>query len=231
MIKRELYMKAIHDFALMMREVKAKKARAVQRGKYINVFSLWNAFSGITELVQSRILHFFLSDNPMHGQGYLFLQRFLARVGIEVSESDEWVVTAEKGRVDIMLKRFFPRSVVIIENKSNWAGDQLHQLYRYWYEHIHRCEEDCLPAFYTKHPEYQIIYLVPNKQKIWSDNSLERPSDYSNTLPAQLPMIPHRFSFDEEISDWLDECVNTLPQDNRPLIDLISQYRTYCKSL
>ena len=224
-------MKAIRDFASIMKEVKAKKARDVQRGKYINVFSLWNAFSGITEPIQSRILHFFLSDNPMRGQGNLFLRLFLARVDIEVSESDEWVVTAEKGRVDIMLKRFFPRSVVIIENKSNWAGDQLHQLYRYWYEQIHRDEEDCSPLFYAKHPEYKIIYLVPNKQKTWSDNSLERPLDYSKNLPAQLPIRPILFSFDEEISDWLDECVDSLPKENRPLIDLISQYRAYCKNL
>lgn len=51
--------------------------------KYVNVFSLWNEFSGISEPIHSRILHFFLSDNPMHGQGKLSLSAFLEYIGFE----------------------------------------------------------------------------------------------------------------------------------------------------
>lgn len=60
----------------------------------------------------------------MHGQGNSFLQLFLKHIGLDTQDGDEWIFTAEAGRVDVMLKRFHPSSVVIIENKSNWAGDQ-----------------------------------------------------------------------------------------------------------
>ena len=231
MSKIEIYSKAINDFVSIMEQIKKVRSEKVALGEYVNVFTLWNDFSGLTEPIHSRILHFFLSDNPMHGQRYLFLKLFLKRIGIDIRDSDEWISTAEKGRVDVMLKRFFPRSVVIIENKSNWAGDQPNQLYRYWYQNIHQSEEDCNPEYYKINPEYKIVYLVPNKDKIISDNSMERPADYPNNLPDVLPITPDVFSFKEEVSDWLMECISALPKENTPLINLITQYNDYCKKL
>lgn len=231
MNKIEFYSKAIDDFVSKMEQIKKERSEKVKLGKYVNVFTLWNDFSGITEPIHSRILHFFLSDNPMHGQRYLFLKLFLKRIGVEFQDADEWVVTAETGRVDVMLKRFFPRSVVIIENKSNWAGDQPNQLYRYWYQNIHQSEEDCNPEYYINHPEFKIVYLVPSKDKILSDNSMERPIDYPVNLPDVLPITPYIFSFNEEVSDWFVECINALPEENTPLINLITQYIDYCKKL
>ena len=64
-----------------------------------------------------------------------------------------------------------------------------------------------------------------------SDNSLERPSDYPEYLPDKLPITPIVFSFEEEVSDWLTECISSLPKENTPLINLISQYIDYCKKL
>ena len=227
----ELYSTLIDDFVSIVEQVKEEKHNNIKKGKYVNAFTLWNRFSGITEPIHSRILHFFLSADPMHGQGNLFLTLFMKRIGVDVHESDEWIATAEIGRVDVMLKRFHPRSVVIIENKSNWAGDQPNQLYRYWYENIHHCEEDCHPDYYDNHPEYKIVYLVPNKDKHLSDNSMERPVDYPENLPAILPIKPCVFSFDNEVSDWLMECIESLPNENTPLINLISQYKEYCNNL
>ena len=231
MNKIELYSAVINDMVSIVRQVKEERQNNVRKGKYINVFTLWNHFSGLTEPIHSRILHFFLSSDSMHGQGYLFLALFLKRIGIDIQECDEWVTTAEIGRVDVMLKRFHPRSVIIIENKSNWAGDQQNQLYRYWFENIHRSEEDCHSDFYDSHPEYKIVYLVPNKDKQLSDNSMERPIDYPENLPPILPIKPYIFSFEEEISDWLNECIESLPKENTPLINLIYQYKEYCKNL
>lgn len=223
--------KAIDDFVSIMEQVKEERQKNIQSGKFVNVFSLWNEFSGIKEPIHSRILQFFLSPNPMHGQGYKFIYLFLKRIGVSFKEGDEWVSTAEIGRVDVMLKRFHPRSVVIIENKSNWAGDQPNQLYRYWYENIHQNEEDCDPLFYSNHPEYKAVYLVPNKDKTISEDSLKRPSDYPSHLPNELPMTPIIWSFGKEITEWLDDCISILPKENTPLINLISQYKEYCKNL
>ena len=231
MNKIELYSAVINDFVSIVGQVKEERHKNVKRGKYVNVFTLWNRFSGLTEPIHSRILHFFLSSDPMHGQGNLFLALFLKRIGVDVQDGEEWVTTAETGRVDVMLKRFHPRSVVIIENKSNWAVDQPNQLYRYWFENIHRCEEDCHSEYYDNHPEFKIVYLVPNKYKTIGDNSMERPADYPENLPPKLPIKPYVFSFDEEISEWLMDCIESLPKENTPLINLISQYKEYCKNL
>ena len=85
-----------------MKEIKAERMSNTKMGKYVNVFSLWNEFSGISEPIHSRILHFFLSDNPMHGQGKLFLSAFLEYIGFEKDKgNEEWIITAEEGRVDV----------------------------------------------------------------------------------------------------------------------------------
>lgn len=227
----DIYSRSLDSFVLMMRHIEEERNRRVQRGELINIFSLWNSLSGITEPIHSRILQFFLSDNPMHGQGFSFLRLFLKCIGIDSQSDDEWVVTAETGRVDIMIKRFHPRSVVIIENKSNWAGDQPNQLYRYWYQNIHRCNEDCKQEYYHEHPEYKIVYLIPDSQKIISNDSLAKPHDYPEELPDILPIKPIFFSFKEGLSNWLEECISSLPRENSPLINLLTQYKEYCKAL
>lgn len=136
----EKYRKTIDLCSSIMKDIKAERMSNTKMGKYVNVFSLWNEFSGISEPIHSRILHFFLSDNPMHGQGKLFLSAFLEYIGFEKDEgNEEWIITAEEGRVDVLLRRQNPLGAVIIENKSNWAVDQPNQLYRYWYENIHKC--------------------------------------------------------------------------------------------
>lgn len=227
-----IYSDSIDYFVSIMRRVDAERKDKIQKGAFVNIFTLWNCFSGITEPIHSRILHFLLSSNPMHGQGTLFLGLFLKRLGIDIKPEEEWIVTAETGRVDIMLKRFFPDySVVIIENKSNWAGDQPNQLYRYWFDNIHRCEIDFYREFYDNHNEYKIVYLVPNDNKSFSDNSLKRPDDYPKELPSVLPMDPIKYTFDKDIVDWLEDCISQLPKDNTPLINLLSQYKEYCRNL
>lgn len=127
--KLEKYQKTIDLCSSIMKKIKAERMSNTKMGKYVNVFSLWNEFSRISEPIHSRILHFFLSDNPMHGQGKLFLSAFLEYIGFEKDKgNEEWIITAEEGRVDVLLRRLNPLGAVIIENKSNWAGDQPNQL-------------------------------------------------------------------------------------------------------
>lgn len=230
--KLEKYQKTIELCSSIMKEIKAERMSNTKMGKYVNVFSLWNEFSGISEPIHSRILHFFLSDNPMHGQGKLFLSAFLEYIGFEKDEgNEEWIITAEEGRVDVLLRRQNPLGAVIIENKSNWAGDQPNQLYRYWYENIHKCEEDCYTDYYSKHPEYKIVYLVPDKTKHINSNSTSRPIDFPEDLPKELPMKPKVMTFHTDIPKWLGGCMKGFPAENTQLRNLIAQYIEYCKQL
>lgn len=228
----EKYRKTIELCSSIMKDIKAERMSNTKMGKYVNVFSLWNEFSGISEPIHSRILHFFLSDNPMHGQGKLFLSAFLEYIGFEKDEgNEEWIITAEEGRVDVLLRRLNPLGAVIIENKSNWAGDQPNQLYRYWYKNIHKCEEDSDTDYYSKHPEYKIVYLVPDETKHINSNSTSRPVDYPEDLPEELPMKPKVMTFHTDIPKWLGGCMKGLPAENTPLRNLIAQYIEYCKQL
>lgn len=228
----EKYRKTIELCSSIMKDIKAERMSNTKMGKYVNVFSLWNEFSGISEPIHSRILHFFLSDNPMHGQGKLFLSAFLEYIGFEKDEgNEEWIITAEEGRVDVLLRRQNPLGAVIIENKSNWAGDQPNQLYRYWYENIHKRKEDSDTDYYSKHPEYKIVYLVPDKAKHINSNSTSRPIDFPEDLPKELPMELKVMTFHEDIPKWLGECMGKLPAENTPLRNMIAQYIEYCKQL
>lgn len=228
----EKYRKTIELCSSIMKDIKAERMSNTKMGKYVNVFSLWNEFSGISEPIHSRILHFFLSDNPMHGQGKLFLSAFLEYIGFEKDEgNEEWIITAEEGRVDVLLRRLNPLGAVIIENKSNWAEDQPNQLYRYWYENIHKRKEDSDTYYYSKHPEYKIVYLVPDETKHINSNSTSRPVDYPEDLPEELPMKPKVMTFHTDIPKWLGECMKGLPAENTPLRNLIAQYIEYCKQL
>lgn len=212
-------------------------------GHNFNVFSLWNRISHIKEPMHSQLLYFILSNDEMHGQDNKFLIKFLERLDISDSEVGEWKVTAEEGRVDVMLKRENPFSVIIIENKSNNADDMEGQLYRYWYQNIHKkgSNEDLESQFYEGNKNLRIIYLAPNKNKFYVEQSCRKPSkvkwfkhldmeSYKN-LPDLLPIKPDVWTFDNEIQSWLDDCIRLLDDSNNPIREFLNQYKHYCKTL
>lgn len=242
--ERRLYYERLKDVVdICLQHSNAKKQKIEQHrqdGHLFNSFFLWNRFTGISEPTHSRILHFLLSDDNLHGQGNLFLMELLKMLNLESPEMGQWIPSAELGRVDVRLVRQNPRSVVVIENKSNWAGDQPNQLYRYWYNNIHSCAEDCLPEFYQDNDRFKIVYLVPNEIKQISNHSLLKPSidwfqglsnEEYESLPDILPMTPIIWSFDTQINQWLQKCEDLLDVRNTPLRNFIKQYRTYCNEL
>lgn len=232
MDKLKTYSEVINEFPEITRKLHECHDERIRRGDLINVFTLWNEFSGIQEPIHSRILHFLLSTSQMHGMGDAFINEFLKIIKTPIYEEGEWVSTAETGRVDIMFRHFHPRSVIIIENKSNWAEDQPNQLYRYWYQNIHTCQEDCFPDYYVQHSEFKIVYLVPSKDKVLSMDSRTKPKDLMDeNVPDQLPCMPVVLSFKEEVAHWLDNCISILPEENTPLKNFINQYKEYCKEL
>lgn len=211
-----------------------------QDGHLFNTFSLWNRFTHISEPIHSRILHFLLSDDDLHGQGNLFQLELLKMLKVESPEIGQWDSAAEQDRVDVRMVRQEPHNVVIIENKSNWACDQPNQLYRYWYSHIHHCAEDCCSDYYKDNDRFRIVYLVPKEMKQLSEQSMTKPSrdwfqglsdEEYELLPDRLPLVPIIWSFDMQVDKWLQKCEDMLDVKNTPLRNFIKQYREYCKQL
>jgi len=182
-------------------------------------------YFSIGETLHSYLLADLLNPNSTHGQNDLFLLSFLELLGIENPQKGQWKVTAEKQRIDILLKRANPHSVVIIENKSNYASDQENQLYRYWHNQIYKTN----PSIdYTKPDEiaknYQIIYLTPSDWKTPSENSLLRPKELKDFLPNKIPLTPKIVQFNPDLIQWLETSLKKLSTNNNRLREYLKQY-------
>lgn len=214
------------------------QAQHFRDGHNFNIFNLLrNEFDfKIQETMHSKLIKFLLDSNESHGQKDIFLLEFLRLLNIESPEIGKWKVSAEQGKIDVLIERDTPHSVIIIENKSNWANDQPNQLYRYWYRAIYLKTKEVSPEFYKKNKhKYQIIYLAPNSYKCCNEQSLTKPQEdvYSlyRGLPNKIPMSIKNLTFDEEIQFWLEECKNMLPKTNHRIREYISQYQLLCKTL
>lgn len=195
-----------------------KKERSID----FNVFY----FFKIGETLHSRLLAFLLDPNETHGQKRLFLHLFLKIIGIKKPEEGIWHLTREEGRIDVMLRRKDPYSVIIIENKSNWASDQPNQIYRYWYTWIYPKD-----GINGDRESFRIIYLPPSEYKRPVEHSLCRPNNFAHKLPNKITEgILDCCSFDKLIVQWLDECIDSVKKNDR-LREYLLQYRQYCQNL
>ncbi len=203
-------------------------------GHNFNVFKLLKDECNlkIDELMHSGLIRFLLEPNSLHGCNKLFLEEFLKILKVDSPQTGEWKVYTEVGKIDILLKREDPLSIIVIENKANWAVDQKNQLYRYWYNAIYRETKEVDKNFYEKKcNNFKICYLVPIKSKNYSEQSISRPEEDKKTLSDKIPMNIDIISFDKEILEWLDSCIKKLPEENYRLRDYIEQYKMLCKSL
>ncbi|GAA4379645.1 PD-(D/E)XK nuclease family protein [Hymenobacter koreensis] len=194
------------------------------------------------ETTHSRLLAFFLNPRSQHGQGGLFLEEFLKVLGIrqpQCGAGHTWTVTAEQGRIDVLLKRAHPHAVVVIENKSNYAVDQPHQLYRYWYREIHRqqvsrhrsAEEIAQPP----KDSYRMVYLAPAAWKRPDEQSMRKPKEWERLtwaahLPEVIPMEPEQHLFPDLVVQWLSNALPRLPVDNHRLREFTLQYLQFWKA-
>ena len=206
-------------------------------GHNFNIFYLLRDEFGfhVQETMHSKLIKFLLDSHASHGQGNKFLVKFLELMKIENPTEGIWDITAEQGKIDILLKREFPESIIIIENKSNWAGDQPNQLYRYWYEAVYsRTKQTGNDDFYLKNKSrYKIIYLAPNSYKAPTEQSMSKPVNLKdNNLPDKIPKgIIEPRTYDNDIQKWLDDCKKCLPETNQRIKEYISQYQMLCKIL
>lgn len=186
------------------------------------------SFFKIDEKKHSELLAELLNPNGKHGQGDLFLNSFMQISAINLKDTkNKWIVTAEKGRIDIRIKAHCPHSVIIIENKSNFAGDQENQLYRYWYQEIFLPNKNNT-ILAEDSSRYKIIYLSPADWKIPTDLSITKPinwnEDWAKDLPDKIPIQPIILQFDREIIKWLKDCESQLTRNNYRLKEFINQY-------
>lgn len=205
-----------------------------QDGHNFNWFELMEDVMNQTfcETMHSHLLAFLLDSHSSHGQGNKFLIEFLKLLHIQHPEQGRWNISREKGKIDILVHREEPESVIIIENKSNGARDQPHQLYRYWYHVIYSKTKSAQPDFYQSHSDqYQILYLIPKSWKYPEEQSITRSSDLQEPLPERLPMKIQILTYDYFIQEWLDRCLQVLPPENRRIREYILQYQMKCKNL
>jgi hypothetical protein len=218
--------------------VKTDNEKHIKTGHNFNIFQLLKDKFGFTiqETMHSKLIKFLLDTHEIHGQGNFFLLEFLKILNIESPEIGTWFVTAEEGRIDVLLERKFPQSIIIIENKSNWAKDQQNQLYRYWYQAIFQKTKEHSNIFYdTNTNKYKIIYLVPNGNKNFEQHSILKPVEYQgiiyDELPEKVPMEIMVETFDELIQIWLNKCLSILPENNHRIREYIIQYQAMCNNL
>jgi hypothetical protein len=153
------------------------------------------------EEIDSQMIAYLLNPNSQHGQGSLFLTAFLTILGVAYQELRAVVVEIEapcyslsnKRRLDILI-RFTTggaESVVVIESKSRFAGDQNNQVHDYL-THLRK-------AFPNASRRY-LYYLKdgnpPSKESIVAD-------EWNAAVTAG---ICRAVDFRKVISDWLAHC-------------------------
>ena len=175
----------------------------------------------------SAFLANLLDPHGFHGQGSLFLNAFLEKIGIETA-SGKWRVETEKwagyvddinysnlGRMDIVLKN--ERSAIVIENKIDHV-DEPHQLWRYgkWLENEYG------PGCLREKKHFRIVYLTPSGRKP-TDNSIEKQyKDDSFNLKEDIGCIT-KLSYKKDLSEWLTLCWKNI-EEAPPVKTVIDQY-------
>ena len=192
------------------------------------------SFFKIQETQHSKLLGILLQPWESHGQGNAFLLSFLELIGILTPEKGRWNVTIEKGRYDILLHRVEPKSVVIIENKSNNADDQPNQIYRYWYTAIHKRYTNLDYNDQAVKDAFKILYLPSKEAKEPEEQSLTRPDDYPSndpSLPKKVPLVFQTIDFNLQLSTWIASLKTLVPTTNIRLRTYLDFYSELCKSL
>ena len=161
------------------------EARSARFGNLFNPLSL----IPLKETIHSRIIGELLNPRGSHGQDDLFLRCLLKRLRIPEPESGKWKLTVEADRVDLMLVRAKPRSVILIENKVNDAVDQPNQLYRYWHRQVFRRYPSLNYEEPETHQSFRVIYLSNDGRKAPEPHSIARPDDWKGINPMH-PTLP-----------------------------------------
>lgn len=210
--------KLLQEVNDIIRENERRQDLSYKNGESFNLISVMQMEWDETK-THSRILADLLNPNGSHGQGPIFLEKFLCLseslqdLNLDLSKVQ---VIVEKnigkidshyqhgGRIDIVIEA--GDKAVIIENKIN-APDQKNQLLRY------QRYADC-----TYRGGYRIIYL----------NKFGTPaSDYStgNKLSDDDYL---QLGYNDDILNWLEDC-QSYSKDKPRIFDVLEQYKEAIK--
>ncbi|MGJ8660559.1 MAG: PD-(D/E)XK nuclease family protein [Bacteroidota bacterium] len=190
---------------------------------------------GIGEAKHSELLGYLLKPQESHGHGNLFLISFIKKLGVSDPEKGHWVVTVERERIDIMLRRSDPPSVIIIENKSNYAVDQPNQIYRYWDKLINKPHGHRLGKY--DDPEvlknFRVIYMPPDQSKSPEEHTLTCPEHLRNeNMPARVPQqMMDTLTFNHDVAEWIGEVIDQVAPTNVRLRTYLKFYKELCEQL
>ena len=210
-----------------------------EKGEGFNFISFISRIWGIGETKHSQILGFFLNPRENHGQGGLFLKLFLKKLGFDITafEPNDWTVEVEqrsngRDQIDILVQSHRLGISIAIENKSNGAKDQWHQLYRYWESAIYNFHNrDKEKALDPKHS--RVVYLP--QWGIPSEQTRTRPKDYKESYSEKIALeeqggIISCWTYYNHIVKWRNSCVEAMGRENNIVKQLVKNYIEYWNS-
>jgi hypothetical protein len=187
----------------------------------INIFNQLSPY----ETQHSKVLGELLSPRGKHEKGNLFLELFFKNILMDIpfNNNETWIVTTGQEYYDVRIRNADYSTVIILENKSNKAGDQPNQLYRYWYNGIYRMQS----KLKTERAKYgKILYISPDYNK-QPDEQTKQPGD---GLSGNKMIIPKdtikTIYFHDEIDKWLGDCLNNV-ECKSDIFYYLKQYREF----
>ena len=235
----------LNQVRIVSRKIKEQRKEKFERGENYNIFNDLGFMSDEVHL-HSMFLANLLNPKGSHGQRGKFLEAFLKMLHksfpaisadkLELDITNASVVVekyigrqtdSEGGRIDIYLTDGKHR--IIIENKI-YAGDQHHQMLRYWNYGMSQKGDDTEKSFV-------LIYLTldgcsPSKDSLGEDlkennivclsykSDIRRWLDRCVELASRTPLV--RETINQYIST-IDILTNNVMEDNKELLDILSK--------
>lgn len=235
----------LNQVRIVSRKIKEQRKEKFERGENYNIFYDLGFMSDEVHL-HSMFLANLLNPKGSHGQRGKFLEAFLkmlqksfpaisadrlvldtANASVEVEKYIGRQTDSEGGRIDIYLTD--GKHSIIIENKI-YAGDQHHQMLRYWNYGMSQKGDDTEKSFV-------LIYLTldgcsPSKDSLGEDlkendivclsykGDIRGWLDRCVELASRTPLV--RETINQYIST-IDILTNNVMEDNKELLDILSK--------
>ena len=233
----------LNQVRIVSQKIKEQRKEKFERGESFNIFNDLGFMSDEVHL-HSMFLTNLLNPKGSHGQRGKFLEAFLkmlqksfpaisadnlelniTNASVEVEKYIGRQTDSEGGRIDIYLTD--GKHSIIIENKI-YAGDQHHQMLRYWNYGMSQKGDDTEKSFV-------LIYLTldgcsPSKESLGEDLKendivcLSYKSDIRGWLDRCVELASRTPLVRETINQYIstiDILTNNVMEDNKELLDIL----------